>query len=72
MITYKNITSFIRSVFHEPKEFIPLHDPRFLGTKKSTLMNVLIPILFQAWVNLLASLKQCVPNTPEPNMRLQP
>ena len=29
-----SITDFIRSTFHEPTEFIPLHDPRFIGNEK--------------------------------------
>lgn len=37
MTTYKNITSFIRSTFHEPEAFIPLHDPRFIGNEKKYL-----------------------------------
>lgn len=33
----KSITSFIRETFHEPTEFIPLHDPRFIGNEKKYL-----------------------------------
>jgi hypothetical protein len=29
-----SITDFIRSSFQEPTEFIPLHDPRFIGNEK--------------------------------------
>jgi perosamine synthetase len=39
MKKYKDILSFIRSTFHEPKEFIPLHDPRFIGNEKKYLME---------------------------------
>jgi aminotransferase in exopolysaccharide biosynthesis len=31
------ITDFIRSTFQEPTEFIPLHDPRFIGNEKKYL-----------------------------------
>jgi aminotransferase in exopolysaccharide biosynthesis len=33
----KKIVEFIRSTFQEPKEFIPLHDPRFIGNEKKYL-----------------------------------
>ncbi len=29
----KNLINFIRSTFQEPKDFIPLHDPRFIGNE---------------------------------------
>lgn len=29
-----SLIKFIRSTFHEPTEFIPLHDPRFIGNEK--------------------------------------
>lgn len=31
----KNLIDFIRSTFQEPSEFIPLHDPRFIGNEKN-------------------------------------
>ncbi len=31
------LIDFIRSQFHEPEEFIPLHDPRFIGNEKKYL-----------------------------------
>jgi aminotransferase in exopolysaccharide biosynthesis len=34
---YSELTSFIRSTFHEPTELIPLHDPRFIGNEKKYL-----------------------------------
>lgn len=34
MSIYKNTVVFIRSIFQEPNEFIPLHDPRFIGNEK--------------------------------------
>ncbi len=34
MNKYSQLISFIRSTFHEPSEFIPLHDPRFIGNEK--------------------------------------
>ncbi|MBN2635776.1 MAG: LegC family aminotransferase [Prolixibacteraceae bacterium] len=37
MSSYKNITDFVRAIFHEQKEFIPLHDPRFIGNEKKYL-----------------------------------
>ncbi|MDO9580208.1 MAG: LegC family aminotransferase [Bacteroidales bacterium] len=37
MQPYKNLTDFIRNAFHEPKDFIPLHDPRFVGNEKKYL-----------------------------------
>jgi len=33
----EEIIPFIRSTFHEPTEFIPLHDPRFIGNEKQFL-----------------------------------
>jgi aminotransferase in exopolysaccharide biosynthesis len=33
----KAITDFIRSIFYESTEFIPLHDPRFIGNEKKYL-----------------------------------
>lgn len=37
MSKYSQITSFIRSAFNESEEFIPLHDPRFIGNEKKYL-----------------------------------
>jgi len=37
----KHITDFIRSTFHEPTEFIPLHDPRFIGNERKYLNDAL-------------------------------
>jgi perosamine synthetase len=34
MSLYNKLTDFIRSTFQEPTEFIPLHDPRFIGNEK--------------------------------------
>ena len=34
MLKIKPIIDFIRSTFQEPTEFIPLHDPRFIGNEK--------------------------------------
>lgn len=34
MQEFHNITDFIRSTFNEPTDFIPLHDPRFIGNEK--------------------------------------
>ncbi len=34
MTAYNHLIDFIRSTFHEPSEFIPLHDPRFIGNEK--------------------------------------
>jgi perosamine synthetase len=34
---FNNLTDFIRSTFQEPTEFIPLHDPRFIGNEKKYL-----------------------------------
>jgi len=33
----KSVIDFIRSTFREPKDFIPLHDPRFIGNEKKYL-----------------------------------
>lgn len=33
----KVLTDFIRSTFQEPDDFIPLHDPRFIGNEKKYL-----------------------------------
>jgi aminotransferase in exopolysaccharide biosynthesis len=35
----KTLIEFIRSTFQEPTEFIPLHDPRFIGNEKKYLME---------------------------------
>lgn len=35
----KTLVEFIRSTFQEPTEFIPLHDPRFIGNEKKYLME---------------------------------
>jgi dTDP-4-amino-4,6-dideoxygalactose transaminase len=37
MKNYSQLTAFIHSVFNEPKDFIPLHDPRFIGNEKKHL-----------------------------------
>lgn len=37
MSRYSNITDFIRYIFQEPTDFIPLHDPRFIGNEKKYL-----------------------------------
>jgi len=37
MSNFKIITDFIRSAFKEPADFIPLHDPRFIGNEKKYL-----------------------------------
>jgi aminotransferase in exopolysaccharide biosynthesis len=37
MSDYKIITNFIRSTFDESVDFIPLHDPRFIGNEKKYL-----------------------------------
>ncbi len=37
MSDFKIITDFIRSTFQEPSDFIPLHDPRFIGNEKKYL-----------------------------------
>ena len=37
MYNFKLITDFIRSTFNEPNDFIPLHDPRFIGNEKKYL-----------------------------------
>jgi perosamine synthetase len=34
MSNLNNFTDFIRSTFQEPTNFIPLHDPRFIGNEK--------------------------------------
>lgn len=39
MNQFSEITKFIRSTFHEPEAFIPLHDPRFIGNEKKYLME---------------------------------
>jgi len=36
---YSVLTSFIRSTFQEPTEFIPLHDPRFIGNEKKYMQE---------------------------------
>ena len=41
MKTYQQLISFIRSTFHEPSEFIPLHDPRFIGNERNYLLDAM-------------------------------
>jgi perosamine synthetase len=36
-MTTTNLIKFIRETFNEPTEFIPLHDPRFIGNEKKYL-----------------------------------
>lgn len=35
------LISFIRKTFSEPEEFIPLHDPRFIGNERKYLMDAM-------------------------------
>jgi perosamine synthetase len=37
MIHLNDLVEFIRSTYQEPTEFIPLHDPRFIGNEKKYL-----------------------------------
>lgn len=39
MTQFDTIISYIRSTFHEPSDFIPLHDPRFVGSERSYLQE---------------------------------
>lgn len=39
MKTYQQLVSFIRTTFYEPNEFIPLHDPRFIGNERKYLLE---------------------------------
>lgn len=39
MIDFKQVTDFIRKTFKEPIDFIPLHDPRFLGKEREYLID---------------------------------
>jgi len=41
MTKYSQLISFIRSTFHEPSEFIPLHDPRFIGNERKYLLDAM-------------------------------
>lgn len=34
-----HLINFIRTLYHEPEAFIPLHDPRFIGNEKKYLME---------------------------------
>ncbi len=34
MQNFNNLINFIRSTFQELTEFIPLHDPRFIGNEQ--------------------------------------
>ena len=34
MPTLEQLTNFIRTTFNKPTDFIPLHDPRFIGNEK--------------------------------------
>ncbi len=36
---FKFLTDFIRSTFQEPSDFIPLHDPRFIGNEKKYMVE---------------------------------
>jgi predicted AAA+ superfamily ATPase len=37
--SFQTITDFIRSIYQAPNEFIPLHDPRFIGNEKKYLLE---------------------------------
>jgi perosamine synthetase len=39
MLQLKTLIDFIRSSFQEPNDFIPLHDPRFIGNEKKYLLE---------------------------------
>ncbi len=39
MSNFSNLTDFIRSTFQEPSDFIPLHDPRFIGNEKKYMVE---------------------------------
>lgn len=41
MVTTKEIITFIRKIFHEEKEFIPLHTPTFAGNEKKYLIETI-------------------------------
>ncbi len=41
MTAYNHLIDFIRSTFHEPSEFIPLHDPRFIGNERNYLLDAM-------------------------------
>ena len=38
---YKEVVQFIRDVFHQPKGFIPLHEPRFVGNERKYVMDAI-------------------------------
>ena len=62
MTTYKNITSFIRTVFHEPYAFIPLHDPRFLGNEKKYLNECIDSNFVSSVGKFVGQFEECAPN----------
>lgn len=39
MNSFNSLISFVRSTFMEPEEFIPLHDPRFIGNEKKYMLE---------------------------------
>ncbi len=41
MTKFKHLASFIRSTFDTPKDFIPLHEPRFQGNEKKYLLDTI-------------------------------
>jgi hypothetical protein len=34
---FSDIVQFIRTTFHQPEGFLPLHEPRFIGNEKQYL-----------------------------------
>ena len=38
---YKDVISFIRKTYNTPKDFIPLHEPRFTGNEKKYVMDTI-------------------------------
>ena len=60
------LIDFVRSQFHEPEAFIPLHDPRFIGNEKNTLKSALIQISSPALASSWENLKGRAPNMPAP------
>lgn len=38
---YQDIVNYIRGVYKEPKEFLPLHEPRFIGNEKKYVLETI-------------------------------
>ena len=63
MQKFHKLTDFIRTTFNEPTDFIPLHDPRFIGNEIKYMQQCIESNFVSSVGEFVAVLKECVPNT---------